>query len=302
MLNTNLKKFMGFIALAGLIGGYSVFAYADPEKFESINIQELKPQGDTPLKLYVFDCGTIIVNELALFNAALPPGVQKTLSDTCYLVKHPKGTLIWDAGLPDALSALPNGNTTPDGAFTLLVNQTLASQLEEINVDPASIDYIAMSHLHFDHTGNANYFSNATWLIQQPEYDIAFNEQGVAYGFNPDSYSALADNPVKVLNGHFDVFGDKSVVIISTPGHTPGHQALFVDLPETGAVVLSGDLYHFMENREAYAVPVFNSSIRQTIHSFVLMDNFLDHTQATFWIQHDKPTFDSLMHAPGYYQ
>ena len=268
---------------------------------ESINIMELKPKGETPLKVYVLDCGEIVAHDASVFNLALA-GTELTLSDSCYLIKHPKGTLIWDTGLPDAVSAYPNGVDAGGGLFTGFVHKTLLSQLQEIDVDPASVKYIAMSHLHFDHTGNANYFTNATWLIQQPEYDIAFTQQGIDYGFDPSSYSQLADNPIKILNGHYDVFGDKSVVIISTPGHTPGHQALYLDLPQTGPVVLSGDLYHFEQNREAYAVPVFNSSIRQTIHSFVLMDDFIDQVHATMWIQHDKPTFDSLMHAPDFYQ
>jgi len=301
---TTLIRRYRFISLLLIAGAAALpaFASSNNERNESINIMELKPEGGTPLKLYVLDCGEISANELSIFNPIYPPGTQKTFSDACYLIKHPKGTLIWDAGLPDALSQYPNGFDAAGGAFTAYVHKTMLSQLQEINIDPASVNYIAMSHLHFDHTGNANYFTNATWLIQQPENDVAFTDQGVAYGFDPSSYSELADNPRIILTGHFDVFGDKSVVVISTPGHTPGHQSLYLDLPQTGPIVLSGDLFHFQENRDAYAVPSFNSSIRETVHSFVLMDDFLDKVHATLWIQHDKPTFDSLMHAPNYYQ
>lgn len=278
-----------------------LLSQADEHDSDSINIMELKPEGETPLKVYVLDCGTIVTHDAGVFNLALK-GEELTLSDACYVIKHPKGTLVWDTGLPDGLINYPDGFNAGGGLFTVYVHKTMLSQLQEIDVDPASVDYIVMSHLHFDHTGNANYFTNATWLIQQPEYDIAFTDQGIAYGFDPSSYSELANNPVKVLHGHYDVFGDKSVVIISTPGHTPGHQSLYLDLPKTGATILSGDLYHFQFNRDNYGVPSFNSSIRETIHSFVLMDDFLDKVKGKMWIQHDKPTFDSLKHAPQFYE
>jgi len=301
--NTFAKRVISGLSTFIVAGLLASPAYAGEQENtgESINIMELKPHGETPLKLYVLDCGEISANELSLFNPVYPAGTQKTFSDTCYLIKHRKGTLIWDAGLPDVLINFPNGFEA-GGAFTAFVHKTMLSQLQEINVDPASVNYIAMSHLHFDHTGNANYFTNATWLIQQPENDVAFNDQGLALQFNPDSYSALANNPRKILTGHYDVFGDKSVVIISTPGHTPGHQSLYLDMPQSGPIVLSGDLYHFQENRDAYAVPAFNSSIRETVHSFVLVDDFIDQVHATLWIQHDKPMFDSLLHSPYFYQ
>jgi len=304
---SSIRKNFQRLMLIPILTSSVVFAYAqgvkadDSDYHGNINIMEIKPHGETPLKLYVLNCGEIVVHDAGVFNPSLA-GQEKILSDSCYVIKHPKGTVVWDAGLPDAIADLPNGFDAGGGLFTVFVNKTFQSQLQAIDVDPANVTYIAMSHLHFDHTGNANLFTNATWLIQQPEYDIAFTDQGIADGFNPDSYSELANNPTKVLHGDYDVFGDKSVVIVSTPGHTPGHQSLYLDLPETGPVVLSGDLYHFQLNRDTYVVPGFNTSIRETIHSFVGIDNFLDSSHAKMWIQHDKPTFDSLMHAPNYYQ
>ncbi|MDH5230593.1 MAG: N-acyl homoserine lactonase family protein [Gammaproteobacteria bacterium] len=293
-----------FLLLLTIIFASNTFAHDDDHERQhnSIELDDIKAKAKTPIQLYVFNCGTIVANELSLFNPALEVGMQKTLSNTCYLIKHPKGTLMWDAGLPDSLATIPGGTTVFDGAFTISVEKTLKSQLEEIGIDPLEIDFVALSHLHFDHIGNANYFTNSTWLIQQSEYAVAFGEAAVQAGFDSTAYNELADNPTITLNGHYDVFGDKSVVVISAPGHTVGHQMLYLDLPQTGPVVLSGDLYHFMENRLNYGVPVFNSSIRESIHSFVLIDNFLDQSKAQFWIQHDKPTFDSLSLSPAFYQ
>ena len=289
----NIKHLFFFLTLS------SLSAIALAEEFKLDDLGDARP---VALKLYVFDCGEILVREKSLFNPALPKGQQITLANTCYLVSHPKGTLMWDTGLSDSLSGLPNGVDAGAGAFNLSVSKTLTSQLGEIKVNPLSIDYIAFSHLHFDHTGNAKYFQNATWLIQKPEYKVAFSSEAESFSFNPDDYSYLKGNTTIKLDGHYDVFGDGSVVILSTPGHTPGHQNLFLNLPETGPTILSGDLYHFEENRVEYAIPVFNTK-RETIHSFVLIDNVLDDIKKSkLWIQHDKPFVESLNLSPGFYQ
>lgn len=265
-------------------------------------LEDIEDSQPASLKLYVFECGEILAREKSMFNPELDDGLQITLSDTCYLIQHPKGTLMWDTGLSDKILNIPGGVDEAGGAFNTSVSKTLISQLDEIGVDPLSIDYIAFSHLHFDHTGNASYFQNATWLIQKPEYKVAFSPEAESLAFQPDDYASLKDNQTIKLEGHYDVFGDGSVVIISTAGHTPGHQNLFLNLAKTGPVVLSGDLYHFEDNRNDYAVPIFNTSKKQTIHSFVLIDNVLEDVKAKLWIQHDKPFVDSLNLSPAFYQ
>jgi N-acyl homoserine lactone hydrolase len=271
-------------------------------KLESlIEAQHHRSSFSTELKLYVFNCGEILVRDITLFAPALTKGEHITFSDTCYLIEHPNGTLVWDTGLSDSLLGVNEGIDVGDGAFNFKVFKTLKSQFEEIDKDPLTVDYIAFSHLHLDHTANAAYFLNATWLIQENEYDIAFSPDAEKFFFNPSDYAVLQGNETVKLNGHFDVFGDKSVVIISTPGHTPGHQMLYLNLPETGPVILSGDLYHFQKNREEYGFPVFNTK-KETVHSFALIDELLEKLNAKLWIQHDKPFFESLNLTPAYYK
>ena len=106
-----------------------------------------------------------------------------------------------------------------------------------------------MSHYHSDHTANANAFASATWIVQKAERDFMFADkpQGI---IQPAHYSALKTAKTRILNDEdFDVFGDGTVVVKSAPGHTPGHQVLFVKLPKTGPVLLAGDLYHYPEER-----------------------------------------------------
>jgi len=269
---------------------------------QSVSTASLIAKSSAQIKLYVLDCGTVKVRDLSLFNPKIDKGVAMEMAVPCYLIKHPnKGTLVWDAGLNDAIASEENGVEFYEGAFNLSVKKTMRSQLEEIGIEPAQVTYFAPSHLHVDHSGNANYFADSTLLMQQTEYQVAFAADAANYGFNIDNYAALKDAKHIVLRGDHDVFGDGSAVILSTPGHSPGHQSLFLKLPETGPVILSGDLYHFEKNRQNYGIPIWNDK-KATIRSFAKIDNILDQTAAKLWIQHDPDQAKSIRMSPSYYQ
>jgi len=98
-----------------------------------------------------------------------------------------------------------------------------------------------------------------------------------------------------------DVFGDGTVVIKFTPGHTPGHQSLFLKFAKTGPVVLSGDLYHYPEERTTGRFPTFEFDKEQSGKSRAMVDQFLKKTGAQLWIEHDLATNQKLKMSPGYY-
>lgn len=251
-------------------------------------------------RLYAFDCGHIDVLDISVFHPGVGKGEHKTLTDSCYLIVHPKGTLIWDTGLPDALAAVPEGKSLY-GVFNMKVKTTLASQLKQIGVAPESITYMGISHMHGDHIGNANLFPKATLLMQKEEYEAAFGAEPGKFGFDPTGYPTLGANPNKLLQGDYDVFGDDSVVIKRTLGHTPGHQALFLRLAKTGNVLLSGDLVHFTENWEKRYVPGFNFDKPQSLKTMDEVAGFLKDNQAQLWIQHDLEQNATIKHAPAFY-
>lgn len=267
----------------------------------SVPITQIKVKGKVPLKLFVFECGNILARDWSLFNPLLKKGIEKEMVDSCYLIQHPKGTLFWDFGLSDQLAKQEGGMEVMNGAFRMTVSKTLHSQLAKTQIDPEKITYVAFSHMHFDHTGNAHLFKKATWLMNSQEKHRAHGKEAAKYAYNPGDYSGIRTGKQIEFQGNYDVFKDGSVVILSTPGHTPGHQSLFIDLPKTGPVVLSGDLYHSQENRDNYAIPVFNTR-KESIHSFVLMDHFLEQTGASLWIQHDLKHFNNLKKAPDFYK
>lgn len=266
-------------------------------------MQEERPAAATATvqRMYVIDCGKIEIKDLSRWS---PPGVNVgkafEFSDNCYLIQHAKGMMLWDAGLPDALVAAPAGVPMAGGVFTLKRSKTLASELKEINVAPKLVTHIAFSHTHPDHIGNGNMFLGATLYIQQAEYDAAFGPEPGKFNFNPDNYSKLSATPMVKLNGDYDVFGDGSVTIISTPGHTPGHQSLMVRLPKTGTVILSGDLAHFKENWTTRFAPSFNFNREQSVASMNKVAALLDANHATLWINHDKAQSSTIPHSPMY--
>ena len=251
-------------------------------------------------RLYVFDCGQLRVADPGRFSLTMEEVSTLELSVPCYLVEHPGGTLLWDAGLSDALAG--EAESAQSSGSVARVTTTLRAQLAELGYAPADITYLAMSHLHYDHAGNANDFAASTWLVQRAEHDAAFGDDPAEFRFDPANYGALETAETVLLDGDHDVFGDGSVVIKSAPGHTPGHQVLFVDLAEYGPVVLSGDLYHFPESRSLKRVPTFNYDAEMTLASMDRIEDFLIETGARLWIEHDIAENALLDKSPAYYE
>jgi len=259
------------------------------------------PQGGVE-RLYVLYCGEAQIPDISPWAPGTAPGTPMLFSDNCYLIKHAKDYMLWDSGLTDSLVDKPDGMQGPRGMI-MRRKETLAAQLAQIGVAPADIKYLAFSHTHSDHVGNASMFTAATLYIQQAEYDAAFGPEATTrYGFAPALYEKLRANPVIKLNGDYDVFGDGSVKILSTPGHTPGHQSLLVRLPKTGAVVLSGDLVHFRANFEARRAPSFNFDRDQSLQSIDKVAAILKSEHAQLWINHDSAQSATISHAPQYVQ
>jgi glyoxylase-like metal-dependent hydrolase (beta-lactamase superfamily II) len=252
-------------------------------------------------RMYILYCGESTTKDVsANWSPGVNVGVSRDFSDNCYLIKHADGWMLWDTGMSDAIAKTPEGVPAASGLLTLYVKTTLASQLQALNVAPSDVTRVAFSHFHSDHVGNANLFSSATLYIQEPEYDAAFGPDAARFGFAPRLYDRLTGGHVVKLRGDHDVFGDGSVTILSTPGHTPGHQSLLVQLPDTGAVVLSGDMVHFQDNWDQRRVPARNFDKAQTLESMERVARLLEQRHARLWINHDKAQSDSLAHAPAY--
>jgi N-acyl homoserine lactone hydrolase len=251
-------------------------------------------------RMYVLQCGESRTPDVsANWSPGVDVGVARDFSDNCYLIVHGNRLFLWDSGISDSVAAKPEGVVAANGLLTLWVRKTLASQLEALGIAPAAITDVAFSHFHSDHVGNANLFTTATLYIQEPEYQAAFGPDPGKFGFNPALYNKLENNPRVMLGGDFDVFADGSVMIISTPGHTPGHQSLLVRLPDRGAVVLSGDMVHFEKNWVNRMVPARNFNKEQSAESMEKVAALLARENAKLWINHDKAQSDAIAKAPA---
>ncbi len=243
-------------------------------------------------RLYVIDCGEGIAGDVSRWSGT-DQGKSMPFVDTCYLIHHAKGWLLWDTGVTDAIAAMPSGQAPSDPrAVHWTRKSTLAADIAALGLKPADIGFVAVSHTHPDHIGNVELFPQSMLLVQRAEYDWP-NPLGVGR-FKPE-------HPVKKLEGDYDVFGDGSVLILATPGHTPGHQSLLVKLPKTGAVLLTGDAVHFRSNWDNRRVPSINTNADQTAASMQKIADVLAKERAQLWINHDKAQRDTLKLAPAFY-
>jgi N-acyl homoserine lactone hydrolase len=248
------------------------------------------PAAELPsLRLYVLDAGTLL----------------DKLPVVAYVVVHPKGTLMWEAGaVPDATfqPGASGRRAASVHTFKAATRASLKSQLAKAGVTPRQVTFFATSHAHFDHIANAGDFAAATWLVQKAERDAMFAPTAPPF-HEPAFYAALRSATTRVLTGDHDVFGDGTVILKATPGHTPGHQVLFVRLARHGPLVLGGDIYHDSAERERpqQTVPESDAQPARSKATRAAIEAFVKKTGAAFWIEHDAALFAGQKKAPEFY-
>ena len=257
-----------------------------------------KPAAPPSVRLYILDCGTIVAMNPTDYDLK-PEEIKGPLDfiTPCYLVVHPKGTLMWDVGqIADA--NMPASGPGSQGPFR--VNKKLLPQLAELGYKTTDITYMSMSHYHSDHSANANEFLASTWIVQASERAAMFTEPPPRRAPFAQ-YSKLKDaKTIVVKDTDHDVFGDGTVVLKFAPGHTPGHQMLFLKFAKTGPVLLAGDLYHYPEERTLDRVPSFDTDRNQTRGTRKKTEEFLKANRAQMWIQHDMVLHEKLKRSPLY--
>ena len=259
--------------------------------------------GNGVQRMYVLYCGEGNSTDKSRWTPGVAENVNKaiTLSNSCYLIKHAQGWMLWETGYAESLAGNPNG--LPAGALHWYwrSSKTLTQQLAELGLTPNDITYVGFSHAHPDHVGNGSLFTRAKLFIQEPEYDFYIGPKGKPPA-EPANWSKLRDNPTIKLHGDHDVFGDGSVTILTSPGHTPGHESLLVKLPKTGPVLLTGDAAHFKDNWDTPRAPVQNFDKEATITSLQKLKQVAGANHAQVWINHDVTQTKTLKMSPAYYE
>ena len=264
----------------------------------ALTAAQQRPASVKSVRLYVFENGSIRGLDPKLFNFTRAELKEVDFTNTSYLIVHPRGTLMFDSGAVEDSHFKSDGAPVTEGIMS--ATKPLLPQLASAGYKPSDINYFALSHYHSDHTANSNAFAGATWIVQKAERDFMFADkpQGI---IQPAQYNALKNAKTRLLNDEdFDVFGDGAVVVKSAPGHTPGHQVLFVKLPKTGPVLLAGDLYHYPEERTTGRVPTFEFNAEQSKASRAKIEAFIKQAGAQLWIEHDIATHAKLPKAPAF--
>jgi N-acyl homoserine lactone hydrolase len=275
------KRSLVRLAILAFALTFALVSLASP-----VRAQQAKPGIE---RMYVLYCGDIALNDAASFTpGASGPGA---LSVTCYLIKHARGWVLYDTGLGDHIIDMPNGQKSGAGVWT--VKKTLTSQLAELGLKPSDINYVALSHSHGDHVGNLKLFPEATLVVQKPEF-----EWKPPVGVSPFKPGMKAVTP----EGDHDLFGDGSVVMIATYGHSPGHQNLLVRLPKTGALLLTGDSVHTKANWDSGRVPERNFNVPQSLAALERMRAVLKEAKATLWIGHEPSEVPQRRYSPAHYE
>jgi N-acyl homoserine lactone hydrolase len=256
-------------------------------------------------KLYRLDCGHSLANDESVWTPGENVGRDIEFSSTCWLIKHGSQWLLWDTGVPEAALNDPQGWSTLPKLIVYHLDKSVTDQLAEIALKPGDIGRVAISHTHGDHIGNMALFPNATILMQRAEYSWIHSPNGP--NDNVNQLMALArqllgePKHLQLIDGDTDVFGDGSVTLVSTPGHTPGHQSLLVRLRNSGFIMLSGDVAHLQENFAKNIVPDLNTDKAASIASMARVRQLIGTYKAAFFINHDKRQTDQLKLLPAFY-
>ncbi|WP_105437818.1 N-acyl homoserine lactonase family protein [Neorhizobium sp. T25_13] len=255
-------------------------------------------QAAADLELWRLDCGSVVVKDLSSFSDTFAyKGESRTLTDSCYVIRHGADYLLWDTGLPAALIGKAADLSQP---LAPSLSVDIPTQLAKIGIKPDQIGIVGISHNHFDHMGQASTFAKATLMIGAGDWE-SLHENPLPFGVMPALVQPWMDGKAKIdpVSGDRDVFGDGSVMMLAMPGHTKGETALLVKLPQSGPVLLSGDVVHFEEQIGNNGVPPFNIDRAESLASMERMNGIAKQLNAKLVVQHDANDIGKLPAFPA---
>jgi glyoxylase-like metal-dependent hydrolase (beta-lactamase superfamily II) len=247
-------------------------------------------------------CTGYVELDRASMVSDLAPGQRWTVPVASYVVDHPRGRLLFDTGIHCAARLDPVGRLGPERAKRLGVKSgegdDVVPQLARLGLTPDDIRHVVNSHLHFDHCGGNEFFPRATFFVQRPELEAA-RRPGFAPGYNPSPIDF--DHPLdyQVVDGEHDVFGDGTVVLLPTYGHTPGHQSLLVRAGKGAHVVCAADACYTRENMDRDVLPniLWNPTVMR--ESLAALRRLRDQSGAAMFYGHDPAQWESMPRGPA---
>jgi N-acyl homoserine lactone hydrolase len=256
-------------------------------------------------KLYRVDCGHSLANDESVWTPGENVGKSIEFSSTCWLIKHRNQWVLWDTGVPQSTLNDPKGWSTLPKLIVYHLDKTISGQLADIGLKINDINYVVLSHTHGDHIGNVGLFPDSKIVMQRAEHSWIYSPDGT--NDNVNQLKALArklmgkPKDLQLVDGDTDLFGDGSVTLVSTPGHTPGSQSLLVHLKNSGFIILSGDVVHLETSFEKDIVPSLNTDKAASIASMEKVRRMIGTYHAKMFINHDKAQEDMLKLLPAFY-
>ena len=251
-------------------------------------------------RLYALDGGLATAPDKAVYSPGHEAGRPVALCCNCYLIRRAGEWILWDTGIEDALFARSGGKVIAHG-IRGIVARPLIEQLHELELEPADIGTVILSHGHFDHVGNCALFPHATFHLQEVEHRAMAGRDHRRYGYVPRLYRTLKQARLELLDGDVDLFGDGSLRLFWTPGHTPGHSSLLVNLQSAGPVMLAADVAHYAFNLEHRLVPTLNSDAEQSRAFMHKIERLCEQYGAALWLNHDLRQNATIRHAPAFF-
>jgi len=252
-------------------------------------------------RIYPLDGGVAFAPNKAMYSPGHFEGETVALSCNAFLIQRGNEWLLWDTGISESLFHELGGKIVAHG-IRGIVARPLTHQLAELKLAPGDVSKVILSHAHFDHAGNCNLFAKSHFIVQSAELDAMFGPDYARFGYIPELYESLRTANVQRVGGDLDLYGDQSIRLISTPGHTPGHMSLLLRLRETGSIILAADVAHYAFNLEQHIVPDMNSSREESLRSMEKIQRIAADEGATIWLNHDIDQSATFPHAPAHMQ
>ncbi|MDM1545300.1 N-acyl homoserine lactonase family protein [Ignatzschineria indica] len=261
---------------------------------------------DNKIKLYMLQTGTIKCKENNIKMNADPNPYEIPIP--WFLITHPKGNVIIDGGTSVECATDPKahwGGITDVYWPVMTEEEGCYNAVQALGIDPESIKFVLQSHLHLDHTGAIGRFPNATHVVQRKEYEYAYSADWFASGgyIKKDfDQPNLKWHFLSLENDdQFDLYGDGSIIMIPTPGHSPGHCSFLITLPNQGSILLAIDAAYTTEHWDDKVLPGFLTSAIESARSVAKLRFIAQQTEALVVTGHDPDTWDSFRKAPKYY-
>jgi N-acyl homoserine lactone hydrolase len=252
-------------------------------------------------RIYPLDGGLAFAPNKAMYSPGYFEGETVALSCNAFLIERDGEWLMWDTGISETLFPELGGEVIAHG-IRGIVARPLTHQLAVIGLTPKDISRVILSHAHFDHIGNSNLFAGSSFIMQSAELDAMFGPDYSHFGYIPRLYETLRTAAVQRVEGDLDLYGDGSMRLISTPGHTPGHMSLLLRLRVKGPIILAADVAHYAFNLEQRLVPDMNSSKEQSLCSMEKIQQIAAKEGAVIWLNHDIDQSATFPHSPAHMQ